>query len=727
MAITYNDRIKTWKLDTPNTSYIIGVVDEKYLAHIYYGARVEDDNLSYLLRPEEIVPPSIKPEEQLGFMDFVQLEYPCQGIGDFRECCLSVKREDGQIGCDLTYKSYEIVNGKDRIKGLPTCFGENAKTLVIRMTDEISALEVLLSFTVYEDCDAVIRSAKIQNIGKRAFYLERAMSACLDLELENCEVITECGAWAREHIIERTKLNHAAICAESMRGEEGHDAMPFMAVVSSNTDQNSGEVYAAQLVYSGNFLAKVKKNPHDQIRMVMGINPETFTWKLGSGQSFRTPEAVLVYSACGLGQMTRTFHDLFRNHLIRQDWVRKERPILINNWEATYFDFDKDKLLEIGREAKKRGIELQVLDDGWFGYNRNQPSGGLGDWYVNEDKLEGGLKGLTDELDKIGMKFGLWFEPEMICEDTDLYKKHPEWVLHQTGRIPARARDQWLLDYSNPEVRDYIFESIAGIVRSVPVVYIKWDMNRAISDVGSDYLPADRQGEIWHRHVLGVYEIQERLTEEFPYLLLENCSSGGARFDAGMLYYSPQIWCSDDMDPVERLSIQEGTAMLYPVSAIGSHVAKSPNDISWRSVSFESRAVAAMFGTFGYELDITKLPEEERNQIPGQIERYKSVRKLILEGNYYRIASYRENKEYDAYMIVSGDKKEAFMVYMQVLSKPNSISRRVKLQGLDPEVHYDVNGAIYGGDVLMNAGLPVQRKKDFEAQFVRIKEMLPTS
>lgn len=720
MAIAYNASKSTWKLDTEKTSYILKVVDGKYLSHVYYGKKVRSDELSYLLRSEEIVPPSIKPEEQLGFMDSIQMEYPCQGIGDFRECCIAVKNNSGQIGCDLSYKDYEIVRGKTKVAGLPTCYGDNAETLIIRLTDDLYGLSVSLFFTVFEDCDAVIRSAIIENNGSNPLFVERAMSVCLDFEMEDCEAITQCGAWAREHIIERTALNHAAITAESTRGEEGHDAMPFMAVVSKNTDQKNGEVYASQLIYSGNFLAKVKKNPHGQVRMVMGINPETFSWKLEPGESFQTPEAVLVYSSNGLGKMTRDYHKLFRKHLIRQDWVNKERPILINNWEATYFDFNKDKLLDIAKTARQSGIELQVLDDGWFGYNRNQPSGGLGDWYVNEDKLEGGLKGLTDELKKIDMKFGLWFEPEMVCEDTDLYKKHPDWVLHQLGRTPARARDQWVLDYSNPKVRNYIYESIAKILREVPVVYIKWDMNRSISDAGSEYLPSDRQGEIWHRHVLGVYEIQERITKDFPYVLLENCSSGGARFDAGMLYYSPQIWCSDDMDPVERLSIQEGTAMLYPISAIGSHVAKSPNDISWREVSFESRAVAAMFGTFGYELDVTRLSENELKQIPEQITRYKSIRRLILDGDYYRIASYRENKEYDAYMIVSADKKEAFMVYMQVLSKPNSRSRLLRLEGLDCEQRYDVNGTIYYGDALMNAGLLIPRSKDFEARFIRI-------
>lgn len=720
MAIVYNDSEKIWKLDTENTSYVLGVVDGKYLSHIYYGKKIRSSELSYLLRPDETVPPSIRPAEQLGFMDAIQLEYPCGGIGDFRECCISVKSDAGQIGCDLSYKGYEIVKGKAKVAGLPTCFGDNADTLVIRLEDEIYGLVVSLSFTVFDDCDAVIRSALIENRGSKILCIERALSSCLDFEMRDCEVITQCGAWAREHIIERTALNHAAVIAESTRGEEGHDSMPFMAVVSKNTDRKSGEVYASQLIYSGNFMAKVKKNAHDQIRMVIGINPETFSWKLEPGDSFQTPEAALVYSSCGLGKMTRDYHKLFRKHLIRQDWVSKERPILINNWEATYFDFDKDKLLDIAKTARQCGIELQVLDDGWFGYNRNQPSGGLGDWYVNEDKLEGGLKGLTDELKKIDMKFGLWFEPEMVCEDTDLYKKHPGWILHQVGRIPARARDQWVLDYSNPEVRNYIYESMAKILREVPVVYIKWDMNRSLSDVGSEYFPSDRQGEIWHRHVLGVYEIQEKITKEFPYVLIENCSSGGARFDAGMLYYSPQIWCSDDMDPVERLSIQEGTAMLYPVSAIGSHVAKSPNDISGREVSFESRAVAAMFGTFGYELDVTKLSEDELKQIPDQIDRYKSIRRLILDGEYYRLASYRENKEYDAYMIVSEDKREAFMIYMQVLSKPYSRSRLLRLEGLDSDMKYDVNGKVYDGDVLMNAGLLIPGSKDFEAQFIKI-------
>ncbi|MEE8826941.1 MAG: alpha-galactosidase [Eubacteriales bacterium] len=566
------------------------------------------------------------------------------------------------------------------------------------------------------------------------------------------------GTWAREHRISTQEIGYGGVSAEALRGECGHSSQPFIAILSEGCGEDSGEVYAMHFVYSGNFLAKVQKDPFDQIRMVMGIHPETFEWKLEPGAAFDTPEAVLVYSDTGLGGMTRVLHDFYRKHLIRSPWQFRERPILINNWEATYFDFDSDKLVSIADAASRLGINMLVCDDGWFGAHRDQPSSGLGDWTVNEKKIHpvyetvpenGTACGLSDEkrpektdgmrsligaLKARGMKFGLWFEPEMISKDSDLFRKHSDWVLHLKGREPGLCRDQWVLDYSNPAVTDFIFESIAALLRKYDIAYLKWDMNRPLTDAGSEYLPADRQGEIWHRHVLGLYSIQERLINEFPELLIENCSSGGARFDPGMLYYSPQIWCSDDMDPIERLSIEEGTELLYPLSTMGAHVCKSPNDISKRVVPFATRALMAMTGTFGYELDITKIPEKERNEIPAQVRLYKEIRPLIQQGDLYRIASFRTNHEWDAICVISKNKAEGFLMYVQGLYVPNAKSRRICLKGLDPDRRYSLTeisserpdltekklGA-FGGDTLMHAGILLKRPDmDFGAVMVRI-------
>lgn len=438
----------------------------------------------------------------------------------------------------------------------------------------------------------------------------------------------------------------------------------------------------------------------------MGINAEDFCWKLNQGEAFTAPEVVLTYSEAGLGNMTRNLHDFYRNHMIRSKYAHSKRPILINNWEATYFDFDTEKLLAIARKAAELGIEMLVMDDGWFG-NRNDDSTSLGDWFVNEKKITGGLKHLVDGVNKLGLKFGIWMEPEMISPDSRLYEEHPDWALAVPGREAALSRNQYVLDLSRKEVRDYVYESVAAILRSANIEYVKWDMNRQLSDMGSFALPADRQGELYHRYVLGVYELQERLITEFPDLLLENCSGGGARFDPGMLYYSPQIWCSDDTDAVERLKIQEGTALIYPLSSIGAHVSVCPNHTVGRNTPFETRGNVALAGTFGYELDITTIPKENQDLIPKQVALYHKYNDLVREGDYYRIASYQENHEYDCYLVVSKDKREALVTFVQVIGRPNFHSRCICLQGLDPEQNYRIEGKdrLFGGDLLMKAGL----------------------
>ena len=497
-----------------------------------------------------------------------------------------------------------------------------------------------------------------------------------------------------------------------------------MAIKTRGTDQEHGEVYAMNFVYSGNFKVMVQNDQFDQIRMVMGIHPDGFKWKLEPEEEFQAPEVVMVYSGEGLGKMTRTFHDFYRNHLIRGEYRNKKRPILINNWEATYFDFNTEKLIAIAKQASELGIEMLVMDDGWFG-NRFDDNRALGDWIVNEEKLPGGLKYLVDEVNKLGMKFGIWFEPEMISPDSELYRAHPDWAIAIPGRVATRSRNQYVLDLSRRDVLDYTYESVAGILRSANIEYVKWDMNRQLTDLGSAELPADRMGELYHRYVLGMYELQGRLMEEFPHLLLENCSGGGARFDPGMLYFSPQIWCSDDTDAVERLRIQEGTAMIYPLSAMGAHVSDCPNHTVGRVTPFETRGYVALAGTFGYELDVTKIPAEDREMIPEQVAMYHKYNDLVREGDYYRIASYSENHYYDCYGVVSKDKKEALYTYVQVMNRANYHSRKLCFKGLDPEKKYVIEGedGVYTGDVLMKAGYLVQNLwGDFKGRLIHIVE-----
>ena len=536
------------------------------------------------------------------------------------------------------------------------------------------------------------------------------------------------GSWARERHIQRKPLGYGIQNVSSFRGESSHQDHPFLALADKNTTQEHGEVYAMNFVYSGNFRAQAEVSQYDYVRMSMGIHPENFCWKLESGESFQAPEVVMVYTDQGLDAMTGAFHKLYRKHLIQGKYKNKKRPILINNWEATYFDFNTEKLLSIAREASSLGIEMLVMDDGWFG-RRNQDDCALGDWQVNEEKITGGLKNLVDEVNRLGMKFGIWFEPEMISPDSELYRQHPDWAIAIPGRPGTESRQQYVLDLSRKEVVDCVYNMVVSILKSANIEYVKWDMNRQLSDIGSVCLPADRQGELYHRYVLAVYEMQGRLIRDFPDLLLENCSGGGARFDPGMLYFSPQIWCSDDADAIERLEIQEGTALLYPLSTIGAHVSACPNHTVGRTTPFETRGIVALAGTFGYELDVTKIPEEDRKQIPGQIAMYHQYNDLVREGDYYRIASYSANHRFDCWQVVSEDRKESLVTFVQVLNIPNSKSRRILLKGLDEDLRYkvhfvqdtDAEAKVYSGDTLMKAGLLMPNPwGDFQARLIHL-------
>lgn len=720
--IRFDEEKQVFKIDTPNSSYVMGVVGGEYLAHLYYGRRVESMDFGYLLDfPEEnLSDVSVGGGEKVSFLDKLPQEYPCHGTGDFRQSCLRVRDSRGSWGVDLRYAGYEILQGKPDLEGLPATFGENGETLAVFLEDACLGLRVRLLYSVFPGIDCVMRSVSVENQGKDPLYLEKVLSTCLDMGEGEYEALSLTGSWARERHITRQKVDVGVQLVESAKGISSHQHHPFYALVSEHAGQESGQVYGMHFVYSGSFQGVLEKSQFGGHRMVMGIHPQDFCWQIEPGASFQAPEVVLVYSGAGLDAMTRNLHELYREHLLPRKWVYRKRPVLINNWEATYFDFDRDKLLAIAEEAAGQGIQMLVMDDGWFGH-RESDNSSLGDWKVNEEKLRGGLKKLVDEVNALGLEFGIWFEPEMISPDSEVYRAHPDWALQLPGREPAQSRNQLVLDLSRPEVREYVYESVAGILRSANIAYVKWDMNRSLTDVGSSYLPAGRQGELMHRHTLAVYELQGRLCREFPDLLLENCASGGARFDPGMLYYSPQIWCSDDTDAIERLAIQEGTQLLYPLSVIGAHVSDCPNHIVGRNSPFETRAVVAMSGTFGYELDITKISREDREAIPAQVKRYQKYAPLIQRGDYYRIASYQENHYYDCYQVVSKDKSVSILMFVQVLAQANKISRIIRLKGLAGDRKYMVNGKVYSGEALMRAGLVVKRPYgDFQGEIIEV-------
>ena len=705
MSIRYDEANRIFELDTRNTSYRIGIADEEgFVGHIYYGQKIRPQKCDQFLRTcEAPFVPSKNNRERCSFMDTFPTEYSGNGIGDYRESCIAVKTANGSRTVDLKFVDYDIVNGKPGISGLPASFAgeEEVQTLVVHMMDGGCGIDVDLIYSVFEDEDVITRSVSVKNAGDRDIRLTKVYSACIDMDDEDFEMLTLHGSWARERQIERRPIAYGKQSVSSLRGESSHQDHPFMAWMTKGTDQTTGDVYGMHFVYSGNFIAQIEKSQFDSIRAVMGIHSEGFEWWLTPGETFTAPEVVLTYSHDGLGQMTRNLHDFYRCHMIRSRYLHQKRPVLINNWEATYFDFDTDKLLAIAKSAAEHGIEMLVMDDGWFGH-RNDDATSLGDWFVNENKIKGGLKHLVDEVNKLGLKFGIWMEPEMISPDSELYRKHPDWAFAVPERTATLSRNQYVLDLSRKEVRDYVYECVHNVISSANIEYVKWDMNRQLTDIG--------RGELAHRYVLGVYELQERLVNDFPDLLLENCSGGGARFDPGMLYYSPQIWCSDDTDAIERLSIQEGTELIYPLSTMGAHVSDCPNHTVGRSTPFMTRAHVALAGTFGYELDITKISEEERAMIPEQVSMYHKYNDLVREGDYYRVASYRENGLYDCWMVVAKDKSEALVTYVQVLGRPNVHSRKIKLLGLDVTAGYRLDGTekVYGGDLLMNAGMLIE-------------------
>lgn len=709
MAIIYDKKKKVFAIHTPNTTYICCIYVGKHLMHLYYGSRVDDIDCTYLFgRDESESDLHHLKREETPFYTTSAFEYPAFGTGDYRDNTFCVRDADGHDTCQLYYESYRILNGKPALDGLPATFAKNVQdvqTLEITLKDSVLHLTVLLRYSVFVDCDAIIRSVRFINESDRALYLGRIPSACLDMQGQDFTITTLQGGPNHERNIVTQQLTAGKYAAGSVCGKTSHEAQPFIMAARPDASQKYGEVYAMQLVYSGNFLAEAEADVMGRLRLSVGINPQSFCWKLEPRAAFDTPEAVLVYSDSGIGTMTRRFHSLYRKHLIRSPYLHQQRPILINNWEATYYDFTDEKLVAIAKQAHELGIEMLVLDDGWFG-KRNNDESSLGDWIVNGEKIKGGLKSLVERINAVGMKFGIWLEPEMVSPDSDLYRAHPDWPIQIPGRHIGLSRCQYVLDITRPEVEEYVYGCISHVLHSANIAYVKWDMNRSLSNVGSTALNHEGAGKFYHRYVLALYRLQERMLQEFPDLLLENCCGGGGRFDAGMLYYSPQIWTSDNMDPVQRLQIQEGTAMTYPLSTMGAHICCSKNHHTGRITPLKTRANVAMCGTFGYELDVTTLTEEEKQEVVQMNKLYHKYNDIYREGEYYRIASYHENHQYDCWQVVSEDKTECLVTYVQPGHEMVWVPTIFRLEGLIPNARYRLEGTdkIYSGEMLMNAG-----------------------
>ncbi|KGA97809.1 alpha-galactosidase [Alkalihalobacillus alcalophilus ATCC 27647 = CGMCC 1.3604] len=726
MAIIYDSNTQTFHLKSIKTSYVLQIMKGGYLAHLYWGKKVEVYQHSNEVRfRDRSFSPNPDPSEPFFSLDTLPQEYPAYGNTDFRVPAIQIQLENGSTVTNLKYNSHQIVKGKPALDGLPSTYVEKkheAETLMITLLDELTGLYVILSYTTFEEMDVITRSSKLVNTGEEQLKILKVASVNVDFQESDFELLTLPGAWARERHLERSALRSGLQVIESRRGASSHQINPFLALTKKETTEQFGEVYAFNLVYSGNFQGSVEVDQFRQTRVTMGINPFDFSWLLEPGEAFQAPEVVMVYSANGLGEMSRSFHSLYQARLCRGRFRDQTRPVLINNWEATYFDFNEEKIVEIARQGKELGVELFVLDDGWFG-KRNSDKGSLGDWLVDVNKLPKGLSHLVNQITKIDMQFGLWFEPEMVSVDSDLYRAHPDWCIHVPNRSRSEGRNQLILDLSRPEVCDEIVKRISTILESAPITYVKWDMNRHMTEIGSKSLPKERQRETAHRYMLGLYRVMDEITTRFPAILFESCSGGGGRFDPGILHYMPQTWTSDNTDAISRLKIQYGTSLVYPMSAMGSHVSAVPNHQVQRMTSMEIRGHVAMSGNFGYELDVTQLSEVDKDMMKKQIAFYKEVRPVIQFGNFYRLLSPFTSND-TAWMYVSKDQSEAVLGYFSVLAEPNAPYRKVKLTGLDPRKKYKVNvlNQSYYGDELMNVGINIPfLEGDFVSVMWRLK------
>lgn len=701
MAITFNETTRIFTLTTAHTTYQMQADAQGYLLHLYYGARTAGE-MDYLLNYGDrgfSGNPNSAGNNRTYSLDALPQEYPSLGTGDFRNYALNIENADGSQCCNLVYITHEITTGKYTLKGLPFVRAEDneAETLKIILEDPVTKVELHLLYGVLEKEDIITRSVIIKNAGKAPVTVKKAQSACLDFLHGDYDLIKFYGRHAMERNMERMPVSHESTRIGSRRGSSSHQYNPGVILVGKNTNEDSGSCYGMLFVYSGNFLVEAEKDQYDQTRIQMGLTDELFAYPLEAGAEFTAPEVILSYTNKGLSRLSQQYHHCIMNHICQGKYVHANRPVLINSWEAAYFDFTGDTIVELAKEAKALGIDMVVMDDGWFG-KRNDDNSSLGDWYVNEEKLGGTLTKLIERVNAEGVKFGIWIEPEMVSEDSDLYREHPDWAITIPGRKPVRSRNQLVLDFSRKEVRDEIFKRICAVLDQGNVEYIKWDMNRSLADI---YAP-----NVTYDYVLGVYDFLEKLTNRYPDILIEGCSGGGGRFDAGMLYYAPQIWCSDNTDAINRTRIQYGTSFFYPVAAMGSHVSAVPNHQTGRVTSMHTRGVAAMSGTFGYELNPALLNAKEKAEIRAQLAQYREYQELIREGDYYRLSNpFQDN--FAAWMVVSDDRSKALVSVIRLTAEANPPAAYVTLKGMEEDAFYreKTTGKVYPGAALMEAGI----------------------
>lgn len=701
MAITFNETTRIFTLTTAHTTYQMQADAQGYLLHLYYGARTAGE-MDYLLNYGDrgfSGNPNSAGSDRTYSLDALPQEYPSLGTGDFRNYALNIENADGSQCCNPVYITHEIAAGKYTLKGLPFVRAEEneAETLKIILEDPVTKVELHLLYGVLEKEDIITRSVIIKNAGKAPVTVKKAQSACLDFLHGDYDLIKFYGRHAMERNMERMPVSHESTRIGSRRGTSSHQYNPGVILAGKNTNEDSGSCYGMLFVYSGNFLVEAEKDQYDQTRIQMGLTDELFAYPLEAGAEFIAPEVILSYTNKGLSRLSQQYHHCIMNHICQGKYVHANRPVLINSWEAAYFDFTGDTIVELAKEAKALGIDMVVMDDGWFG-KRNDDNSSLGDWYVNEEKLGGTLTKLIERVNAEGVKFGIWIEPEMVSEDSDLYREHPEWAITIPGRKPVRSRNQLVLDFSRKEVRDEIFKRICAVLDQGNVEYIKWDMNRSLADI---YAP-----NVTYDYVLGVYDFLEKLTNRYPDILIEGCSGGGGRFDAGMLYYTPQIWCSDNTDAINRTRIQYGTSFFYPVAAMGSHVSAVPNHQTGRVTSMHTRGVAAMSGTFGYELNPALLNAKEKAEIRAQLAQYREYQELIREGDYYRLSNpFQDN--FAAWMVVSDDRSKALVSVIRLTAEANLPAAYVTLKGMEEDAFYreKTTGKVYPGAALMEAGI----------------------
>ena len=714
MSIIFNEQAKTFTLQTAHTSYQMKIGNLDYLLHLYYGPSICDADLNYQIMQYDrgfSGNPYESRDARTFSLDAQPQEFSTQQQGDFRTTSIEVVNADGSYSFNGKVSRFTIREGKYQLDTLPCTFAkedERADTLEIVLTDQISSVEVILLYSVFEKADMITRAVKVVNKGTASIQLKKIMSVCLDfLNGLDMDLVSLPGRYGQERQVERQKMTHHIHTIGSVRGSSSHQQNPFVVLCGREATEDYGKCYGFSLVYSGNFLAEAELDQYDQLRLVMGINPKQFVYEIKPGEQFEGPEVVMAFTEHGFTGLTHLYHDFYRTNLCRSKFVSEvQRPVLINSWEAAFMDFDDVKLVEIAKAAKNMGVDMLVMDDGWFG-KRDDDNSGLGDWVVNEEKIKGGLHKLVEQINNLGMKFGIWFEPEMVSEDSDLYRAHPEWAMQIPGRHAVRSRNQMALDMSRKEVQDYLIQSVNAILDDANIYYVKWDINRSLADIWSNVLSADKQGEVYHRYILGLYRVMNEIILTHPDILFEGCSGGGGRYDPGMLHYYPQYWVSDNNNPIDRLKLHYGTSFVYPISTMGAHISDSG-----RFVPLRTKAVVAMCGTFGYELDASKLSEEEQEICRKQSDLFRKYYPIIFGGDYYRLSNPFEVGNMTAWQHVTKDRKESLLSVVVTNLTCNGPQEYVKAKGLIPDAMYQINDGeqVLSGAALMHAGLPIDRE-----------------